>query len=274
MLPTLNSMQARHPDLYTGCVCCLCETEDEDNHHLWTCSAAATTTTAIWRDAIAKIDDWGARATNRYNAARKKEHEQAVARGRAVPRPVPVRWRYPSNEDHVRGVSSIGGALAVHLGQPAPDRLLEPRWSVSDLLRGITPKSLLEAWIPVFGVPRAIAQTVIHKFVGYLEAQASERIWKARCSATIDWEKEQGITAKGKKTPYSGVRGDWSQGYGYITPEGYCPCGATLATHDDGRCPGPSVDPHAADACLLESLLGKRRLTVMERMGTVPFIRI
>ena len=274
MLPTLNSMQARHPDMYPHCVCRLCEVEDEDNHHIWNCPAAATTITDIWKAALAKMDAWGNQATNRYNKAREQDHNRAVARGREAPRSGPARWQCPSDADHVCGFSSVGGARAVHLGRPAPDRDPEPRWTVSDLFRGITPRSMLEEWIAVFRTPRAIAQTVIHKFVGYLEAQASELIWKARCTATIEWEKERGITAKDKRTPYSGARGDWSQGYGYITPAGSCPCGATLATHIGGCCPGPSVDPHAADECLLQSLQGMRRLTVMERMGRIPFIRI
>ncbi|KAK3842547.1 MAG: hypothetical protein J3R72DRAFT_490350 [Linnemannia gamsii] len=86
---------------------------------------------------------------------------------------------------------------------------------------------------------QSIAHAVLHKFVGYLEAQASELIWKPRCTATVEWELKQGITAKAKKTKYTGPRGDWSQGYGYITQDGYCPCGASLAAHEDGRCPVP-----------------------------------
>ncbi|KAG9070494.1 hypothetical protein KI688_008032 [Linnemannia hyalina] len=67
----------------------------------------------------------------------------------------------------------------------------------------------------------SIAKTVLHKFVGYLEAQASELIWKPRCSATIAWEQTQGISAKNKTSKYTGPRGDWSQGYGYITHDGF-----------------------------------------------------
>ncbi|KAF9083537.1 hypothetical protein BGX29_003073, partial [Mortierella sp. GBA35] len=65
---------------------------------------------------------------------------------------------------------------------------------------------MLEEYIPVFQTLRAIAQTVIHKFVDYLKAQALEVTWKARCSATIEWEKERGIATKDKRTPYSGAR--------------------------------------------------------------------
>ncbi|KAG9069730.1 hypothetical protein KI688_009055 [Linnemannia hyalina] len=52
----------------------------------------------------------------------------------------------------------------------------------------------------------SIAKTVLHKFVGYLEAQASELIWKPRCSATIAWEQTQGISAKNKTSKYTGPR--------------------------------------------------------------------
>ncbi|KAF9904277.1 hypothetical protein EC991_002881 [Linnemannia zychae] len=61
-------------------------------------------------------------------------------------------------------------------------------------------------------VPKSIAQTVLYKFVGFLEAQASELIWKPRCSATIAWEQTQGISAMAKTTKYTGPRGDWTQG--------------------------------------------------------------
>jgi ribonuclease HI len=274
MLPTLNSMQARKPNLYPTCVCRRCELEKEDNDHVWKCPSAAETTTEIWKEAMGKINEWGVQATNSYNAARKREYKRAVDRGRQVPRPVPIHWWPPSDADHVRGFSSIGGARAVHSGSPAPDRDEKPMWNVSDLLRGITPLSMLTEWSAVFRTPMSIAKTVLHKFVGYLEAQASELIWKPRCSATIAWEQSQGISAKDKTSKYTGPRGDWSQGYGYITHDGFCPCGASLATHCEGRCPGATKDPRAADERLLESLLGRRRLSMMERMGRIPFIRI
>ncbi|KAG9068480.1 hypothetical protein KI688_010751 [Linnemannia hyalina] len=221
MLPTLNSMQARKPNLYPTCVCRRCELEKEDNDHVWKCPSAAETTTEIWKEAMGKINEWGVQATNSYNAARKREYKRAVDRGRQVPRPVPIHWWPPSDADHVRGFSSIGGARAVHSGSPAPDRDEKPMWNVSDLLRGITPLSMLTEWSAVFRTPMSIAKTVLHKFVGYLEAQASELIWKPRCSETIAWEQSQGISAKDKTSKYTGPRGDWSQGYGYITHDGF-----------------------------------------------------
>ncbi|KAI8602897.1 hypothetical protein EDD21DRAFT_425829 [Dissophora ornata] len=77
----------------------------------------------------------------------------------------------------------------------------------------------------LFGTPLAIAHTVIHKFVGHLEKQATELIWKPRCKTTVGREKERGITARDNKAKYTGPRGEWSDGYGYICEDGYCPCG-------------------------------------------------
>jgi hypothetical protein len=94
---------------------------------------------------------------------------------------------------------------------------------------------MLTGLLSVFKIPQSITKTVLHKFVGYLEVQASERIWRPRCSATIAWEQTRGITTKDQTTKYVDPRGDWNRGYGYNTRDGYCPCGASLVTHENER---------------------------------------
>ncbi|KAF9992484.1 hypothetical protein BGZ80_008535, partial [Entomortierella chlamydospora] len=61
MLPTLSSMYARYPDLYSsdGCLCCDSNTP-EHNEHLWRCSASWSTRRAIWDKAIQDINNVGA----------------------------------------------------------------------------------------------------------------------------------------------------------------------------------------------------------------------
>ncbi|OAQ32990.1 hypothetical protein K457DRAFT_1872386 [Linnemannia elongata AG-77] len=113
----------------------------------------------------------------------------------------------------------------------------------------------------VFRTPQSITKTVFHKFVGHMVTQTSELIWKTRFSATIAWEQNQGISAKDMTSKYTGPRGDWGQGYGYITRNGFCPCGASLTIHEDRTCPGATKDPRAADGRLLESLLERRKLS-------------
>ena len=156
------------------------------------------------------------------------------------------------------------------LGEGAFDRSTELQWSIADLYRGITPISLIKEWCAQFATPKTIARKVIHKFVGFLESQATELIWKPRCSMTIARERETGITARQKKAKYTGPRRDWSDGYGYICGEGYCPCGAPLDEHIE-QCPGAVLDPHAADQRLLQCLKGMRRLNTMEGMGKTPY---
>jgi hypothetical protein len=69
---------------------------------------------------------------------------------------------------------------------------------------------------------------VLHRFIGYLEDKASELIWKPRCTATAAWEQSIGITPKATASKYNGPRGNWSDGYGFITQPGFCPCGASV----------------------------------------------
>ncbi|KAG0290155.1 hypothetical protein BGZ96_006373 [Linnemannia gamsii] len=51
----------------------------------------------------------------------------------------------------------------VRSGQPAPDRELNLKWRVSDLLHGITPMSMLNEWSSIFRPPKSISMKVLHK---------------------------------------------------------------------------------------------------------------
>lgn len=257
MLPTLNSMHARHPNLYPHCICRGCELEEEDNRHLWSCTALDDVNTAIWNTALTRIDGWGRAATTKYN----RVHEEKQ-----------VEWTSPTSSTNIQGLSSIIGARAILLGEGVPDCHPHPTWTVADLYRGITPLSLMQDWGRLFDTPMSIAQSVIHKFVGYLAAQATELIWKPRCTATISWEREQGITPAQKKAVYNGPRRDWSAGYGFKFGPDHCPCSHLLADHHNGHCPGPVRDPLAADYKLLECWLGKQHRSTMEGVGRIPFL--
>ncbi|KAF9203867.1 hypothetical protein BGZ49_005946 [Haplosporangium sp. Z 27] len=272
MLPTLNSMYARHPNLYPDAICNVCDIQVEDNEHLWLCSALGDVHDDIWSDALGQIDKWGRNATNAYNKEMLKLHERKYGKGNTeIPSPKPIQWVCPDMDKHHQGLSSICGTQRLLRGDGFYDRAPDLQWNIAALYRGITPRSLIKEWSALFNTQKSIARTVIHKFVGYLESQATELIWKPRCSVTVAREKELGITAKQKKAKFAGQRGAWSDGYGYICREGYCPCGSPLDEHDGGNCPGAVLDPHAADARLLESLKGMRRLDTMEGMGKTPY---
>lgn len=273
MLPTLNVMRARRPDLYPDDICCVCDIQGEDNNHLWTCSANDQVYEDVIEDALSKIDGWGRRATNQYN----KDAQELFVKGRNNGKkntnvPQTVLWQSPEREAHTRGLSSVGGTRTLLLGEGYYDRATDLRWTITDLYRGITPISLIEEWAPLFASPFKVARTVIHKFVRHLERQATELIWKPRCKKTVSSEKERGVTARDKKATYNGPRGNWEDGYGYFRAADRCPCGELLEDHEYGICPGPTVDPHSADGTLIQSLLGRRRLTTMERMGRIGYL--
>lgn len=49
---------------------------------------------------------------------------------------------------------------------------------------------------------------------------------------------------KGQDTStYTGPQDDCNQGYGYITCDSFCLCGASLATHEDRTCLRATKDP-------------------------------
>lgn len=79
MLPSMNALHVCRSDLYRDKRCRVCESEVEDNEHVWTCEASRQTREDIMKDAYAKIDKWG-RATTAYNAEqRDKIQGQAIS---------------------------------------------------------------------------------------------------------------------------------------------------------------------------------------------------
>jgi len=272
MLPTMNTMHARHPDLYPDSVCRVCNVQDEDNNHVWLCHEIGEEHAKIWEEALTCIDGWGKAVTRSYNKERQRQYERDLRNGKPhAKKPTPVPWICPARKDHCEGLSSIGGTRSLLLGEGTFDRSPDLQWSMAALYRGITPRSLIAEWSEYFQSPRTIARCVIHKFVGYLESQATERIWKQRCTKTIAWERAMGITGRLKKAKYAGPRGPWNEGSGYICSEGECPCGSPFNVHIDNQCPGAQLNPHVADATLLQCLQGRRKMGTMEGMGRTPY---
>lgn len=57
--------------------------------------------------------------------------------------------------------------------------------------------------------------------------------------------------------------------YGQKLREDECLCGRTRAGHDRERCPGEQNDIRVADHAVIESLLGRSRMHIMERRGNM-----
>ncbi|KAG9072620.1 hypothetical protein KI688_000391 [Linnemannia hyalina] len=73
MLPTMDVLRARRPDLYKDDLCRLCGLETEDNEHIWACSKSRETQEELWEDALDRVDGWGEIATRQFNKQRQKQ---------------------------------------------------------------------------------------------------------------------------------------------------------------------------------------------------------
>src|SRR5690554_3249799 len=98
-----------------------------------------------------------------------------------------MSWVCPATSAHVQGFAYIGGTQPLLRGEGHYDRHPYPIWSIVDLYRGITPRSLAQEGSRLFFSPMS---------VGYLGRQATELIWKPRCKTVIERERELGITLR------------------------------------------------------------------------------
>ncbi|KAF9393753.1 hypothetical protein BGZ94_006754, partial [Podila epigama] len=58
---------------------------------------------------------------------------------------------------------------------------------------------MAQTWKDLFKVPMSVTRRLAHRFVSYLAAQATELIWRPRCTVTVAWEKQRGITQARKR---------------------------------------------------------------------------
>jgi ribonuclease HI len=262
MLPTMDALHARRPDLYKDDQCRRCQATTEDNEHIWLCPKSRDAHDEIWKDGLGRIDFWGAIATKRYNKERKrrkegeaqlKEIEWVAASVRTCRRALRRIIQWPSTED---GHEEYTG---------------DEKWTVCHILRGLVPKALATEWARVFKeMPKSVVEHVSRLFCRFIEKEGREKIWKPRCERTVEWEKQHGITERRKhKPPEDRPRSQWQQIYGRKPRENECRCGRLLEEHEDDRCPGVQNDTQAADRAVIETLLGRRRMDIMERRGAM-----
>ncbi|OAQ22415.1 hypothetical protein K457DRAFT_143451 [Linnemannia elongata AG-77] len=83
-------------------------------------------------------------------------------------------------------------------------------------------------------MPKSVAEHVSRLFCKYIEKEGREKIWKPRCERTVEWEKQQGITERRKHKP-----------------------------------PEERPRTQSADRAVIEALLGRRRMDIMEKRGAM-----
>ena len=74
------------------------------------------------------------------------------------------------------------------------------QWDTPDLSRGISPHSMAQVWEQLFKTTTSVAENLAHRFCKALEENIRQDVWKPRCSALIDWEKQNRVTPTKKRT--------------------------------------------------------------------------
>ncbi|KAF9920828.1 hypothetical protein BGZ67_000963, partial [Mortierella alpina] len=79
LLPTMNVMHARHPNLYEDTTCRVCEVHPEDNDHIWHCQETAEVQAAFLEEGVRLIDDWGKKAIAKANRNTQERYKRDLA---------------------------------------------------------------------------------------------------------------------------------------------------------------------------------------------------
>ncbi|KAF9406698.1 hypothetical protein BGZ94_002984, partial [Podila epigama] len=198
--PTMTVMKERHPHMYPDALCRQCGVEVEDNDHIWNCPRTSVVQQDIWDKAISLLDTWGPLEVTQANNTASRRRALAAEKGKHLPPPTPpFKWcPIPAIKDW-DSLSFIVGAEARRDGDifTNPDTFQEPvgrTWTVGAIYRGLTPLELSQGWKDLFAVLLSVTRRLAHRFVSYLAAQATELIWRPRCTVTVAWEKQRGIT--------------------------------------------------------------------------------
>ncbi|KAI8604711.1 hypothetical protein EDD21DRAFT_440956 [Dissophora ornata] len=73
MLPTMDVLHVRRPDLYPDSLCRLCNSATKDNEHVWICPKMRQVQDQMREDGLQLVDHWGRHATAAYNKNRLKQ---------------------------------------------------------------------------------------------------------------------------------------------------------------------------------------------------------
>jgi ribonuclease HI len=259
MLPTLQEMKQRLPDVYDTAMCRRCEEEIETDDHLWNCTTSLYEQRQEWTEAVEDLNRVGSRAWRRAVQKWKKAKDEAESSGKQFNTACPTFVEAPTEDiwaslEGIQGIEDRGGRT----GGATQDRPEEepPKWTVKDVYRGLVPISLIDGWKRVFQTTPLIATMTATAFVSRLEEYGRTGLWNKRCEDTVAWEKSVGITAMSKRAK------------GRIDVGGHLRSGGDFSDLTRRRLLAPDVREtwSKADGRVLEHFLGRVKLNMMERL--------
>ena len=259
MLPTLQTMKQRLPDVYDTDLCRRCEEEVETDDHLWNCALSLRAQREEWTGAVEDVSRIGIRAWRRVVQKWKKAKAAADASGEPFKEACPTFVEVATEEiweslAWIQGIEERGGRAA----PAAPDGQVAARleWTVKDVYRGLVPKQLIAGWKQLFQTNTLIATMTATAFVSRLEEYGRTDLWNKRCEDTVAWEKSVGITAMSKRAG------------GRIGVAGHLRSGGDFSDLTRRRLLATDVREirSKADGRVLEHFLGRVKLDMMERL--------
>ncbi|KAF8963192.1 hypothetical protein BGZ46_001035 [Entomortierella lignicola] len=151
---------------------------------------------AAWKDWDKEKKAWEEKQSKRPMAEREKAFKRSAPTFKAV-EPMKL-WEalevMVDGVDHIRNDNLDGDSDSSMALNVMAD------WTVQDLYHGLTPKVLASKLKRLYTTTRKIATYMAGRFVETIEGIGKSEIWKRRCEITIEWEREQGITTKDKRS--------------------------------------------------------------------------
>ena len=91
--------------------------------------------------------------------------------------------------------------MNVDSGEEVENGIAKPsrEWTTMDMYHGLVPKFLAEDWALLLRTSKSTAAYLAGRFVERIENYGKTKLWKERCSATVEWERSQGITKKKRR---------------------------------------------------------------------------
>jgi hypothetical protein len=228
-----------------------------------------------WQETLEEMNAIGQRTWRKekkeWEEGKKKwETEQSKrpdgTRKKPFPRTVPpfteanVDDMWKAMETAVTGVTAIRNESMVLDTDFETEEDVMAGWTVQDLYHGLTPKALTQTWKTLCKTSTKIATHMAGRFVEQIEEIGKTEIWKKRCKITIEWEKEQGITSRSKRSRNRDEGNRRPDGHAFMGPNQRHQ--RALDANDIGR---------DADNRVLQSYQGTKWLDLMERIGGVKF---
>ncbi|KAF9378428.1 hypothetical protein CPC16_011293, partial [Podila verticillata] len=166
MLPTLEQMKRRKPDLYPDDLCKQCNKQTETFRHIWMCETTLERQREAWWKCVEQVNKDGERAYQKahrqWRMAEKEAGESGQGANFKAKEPKFMKRKAEDVWDSLSGwIYGVKELLDPEEMEDAEDLNV---WKVMDLYLGLVPRELGSIWKHMFGTSKTIASYMATKF--------------------------------------------------------------------------------------------------------------